>query len=264
LKNLDSVSGSEVHPQTLYAETKHLVFVILHGLPNLSGKASQDLKATLLEASKYAQAHKDLILDEQIKKTIDNLNKLREAKIVTEADNYSKLRRDVAEELVNIEKLNDKIRTETETLGTVLNNIRDHNKFLLCQLDVYKEYLQNVREKAYGPKVTKKPLSKTKTAKPRATGPFKYTYQQLEKDGVIMSSEVPEERRTGVCFSFESTLPGVFDISLSYKGRTKPICELELDDLLERQHNNDLELDLDYMKLNVNMVIHLLSKAFMK
>jgi len=135
---------------------------------------------------------------------------------------------------------------------------------LLSQLDVYKEYLKNVRDKAYGSKITKKPGGKVKAANSRATGPFKFSYQQLEKDGIILSSEVPEERRTGVYFQFESTLPGVFDVSLSFKGRTKPICELELDDLLERQHNNDLELDLEYMKLNVNLLIYLLNKIFMK
>jgi hypothetical protein len=49
--------------------------------------------------------------------------------------------------------------------------------------------------------------------------------------------------------------PGLFDVSVLYKNRNISEMKLQLDDLLERQHNNNLELETDFLKLNVNMVI---------
>lgn len=40
-----------------------------------------------------------------------------------------------------------------------------------------------------------------------------------------------------------------------YKSRNISEMRLQLDDLLERQHNNNLELETDFLKLNVNLVI---------
>ena len=96
---------------------------------------------------------------------------------------------------MNIKALRDKVRTETETLTGVLNNIREHNRFLLGQLDAYKEYLKNVREIAYT--TPQRPASRKKKNKFRThvQGPFRFSYTQLEKDGVIVEAVgVPEDK----------------------------------------------------------------------
>ena len=49
-------------------------------------------------------------------------------------------------------------------------------------------------------------------------GPFKFTHAQLERDGVIVESEVPENRRNNIYFIFTSPIPGTFIIALHYKG----------------------------------------------
>jgi len=86
---------------------------------------------------------------------------------------------------------------------------------------------------------------------------------KLQQDGVIIESEVPEERRSNIFFSFSSSVPGMFDITVMYKSRNISEMKLQLDDLLERQHNNNLELETDFLKLNVNLLIFLLNKTFM-
>lgn len=98
------------------------------------------------------------------------------------------------------------------------------------------------------------------------TGPIKFSHTQLEKDGVIVESGVPENRRSNIYFSIYSPIPGSFLISLHYKGRDKPIMEVEmqLDDLLEKQHDNVQLIDLEYVQLNVNKVLHMLNKSFLK
>ena len=53
----------------------------------------------------------------------------------------------------------------------------------------------------------------------------------------------------------------VYDIFL---GREKPILEMDIkiDDLLERQQNGIVELDLEYVKLSVGKLLVLLNKQF--
>jgi len=78
-----------------------------------------------------------------------------------------------------------------------------------------------------------------------------------------MSSEVPEERRAGINFSFSSQSPTAYDVSVSYKSRHIATISLNLDELLEKQQNNELELEAEFLKLNVNLLIYLLRKQFL-
>lgn len=68
------------------------------------------------------------------------------------------------------------------------------------------------------------------------SAPFKFSHHQLEKDGIIIHSEVPDNRRANIYLTIQSPATGAFIISLHYKGREKPILEIELklDDLLEK------------------------------
>ncbi|KAI8977274.1 Rho GTPase activation protein [Mycotypha africana] len=95
-------------------------------------------------------------------------------------------------------------------------------------------------------------------------GPFKFSHQQLEKDGIILDSEVPNHRRANIYLMIQSPIMGTFIISLHYKGREKPILEidLKLDDLLEKQKEHVKSLDLEYVKLNVAKTIQLINKSF--
>lgn len=60
-----------------------------------------------------------------------------------------------------------------------------------------------------------------------------------------------------------SPTPGTFVISLHFKGRDKPILEMDLkiDDLLEKQKDNNNILDLEYVQLNVPKTLQLLNKV---
>jgi len=90
----------------------------------------------------------------------------------------------------------------------------------------------------------------------------KFTHSQLEKEGVIMSSDVPEDRRSGVQFAFSSTVPAVYDVNVSYKTRPISTMTFNYDELLEKQHNNELELEVEFLKLNVNLLLFIINKNF--
>jgi len=177
--------------------------------------------------------------------------------IINEADSYAKLRKDTVQELVNYEAQIEKTNSDLERLKAVLKSIHAHNEFLKQQYEAYKEYLANVRQNCSS---NEKEKGKGKAKK---TGPFKFSHLKLQQDGIIIESEVPEERRGNIFFSFSSTSPGIFDVTVMYKNRNISEMKLQLDDLLERQHNNNLELETDFLKLNVNLLIFLLNKSFM-
>ena len=183
------------------------------------------------------------------------------------------LKQDLASLSLQLEKVNK----ELGSLNKVYENICLHNNYLLSQLDTYKVYLLNVRGQASAGTTTlqvqkQKESGTTKSKKSKkgkvreggAQGPFKFGHVMLEKDGVIIESDVPENRRNNIYFNFNSPVPGTFLIALHYKGRDKAILEmnLKLDDLLEKQQDNIQTLDLEYVQLNVNKTLHLLNKTF--
>ena len=264
----------EVTPEQLYHETKYLLFSIIKALPDIKGAKTQDIPSTLDLARQIAFKSQNAPLAEMINNITTNIGDLVTAGLIREDDGYAQLRKDAMQELLNYEKQVDKSNADINLLSQVIGNIREHNTFLQQQLEVYKEYLENVRQNCSSSKpVAKKKPEKTKKKSPsssssssssaRKLGPVKFSHNLLEKDGIIIESEVPAERRSSISFSFTSPNPGSFEIEVLYKGRRIAELSLELDELLERQHNNQLDLELDFLRLNVNLLIYLLNKNFL-
>ena len=139
------------------------------------------------------------------------LRSLTEMGTIDPVDDYAVLRDEIEQELAHLGSMKERVLEETTKLDDVYKTIRDHNTYLLSQLDTYKNYLHNVRSQSEGSK-------RGKDVKARELGPHKYTHAQLEKDGVIVRSNVPENRRANIYFNFRSPLAGTFVISLHYKG----------------------------------------------
>ena len=148
-----------------------------------------------------------------------------ELQAIDRGDDYAILRDEVEQELAHLGSLRDNVVVETAKLDDVYKTIRDHNTYLLSQLDTYKSYLHNVRSQSEGTK-------RGKEIKVKELGPYKFTHQQLEKDGVIVRSNVPENRRSNIFFMFRSPLAGTFVISLHYKGEFLNLGGLHLTNIV--------------------------------
>jgi len=94
-------------------------------------------------------------------------------------------------------------------------------------------------------------------------GPFKFSYKELQKKGVIKQSEVPQISIKKTQFLISSEEVGVFDIVAKIAGISVEKMQLELDDLLERHYNGVEYLELEQVTLDVNMTIHLINKFFL-
>jgi len=241
----------------LYMDTKALMVQIVRTMPSLA----KEKPLNLMRIAEAAATSHDPTLVRKGIKVRDMLYQLEEIGVSDSKHEF--MANEVAQEIIYLGSLKEKVMREIKSLEVVFKNICDHNNYLRSQLESYKAYLQNVRTQS-GTQVVKGKEKKNKSN--HIFGPIKYTHSQLEKEGIIVESNVPENRRSNIFFNISSPIPGSFIIELHYKGREKPILEmdLKLDDLLEKQQMGIQLLDLEYVRLNVNRVIYLLNKQFLK
>ncbi|EAL62943.1 RasGTPase-activating protein [Dictyostelium discoideum AX4] len=273
----DNTSGQS-NPEQVYNETKYLLITVLRSLASTPGTG--DMGASLAEVAKHAALNKNQDIVDNIKKILVNVKKLSlEGYLKGEDDNFTQLRKDIVAELLNYETYISKTAKDIEKLKEVLSAIHQHNLFLQQQLDYYEKYLSNVRENCgtnasgSSDKKSKKDKDKNKdkdSSTDKATGkkamvkkgPFKFSYNQMEKDGLICQSEVPEDRRSNIFFSFSSESPGIYDVVLIYRTTAVSEIRLQLDELLEMQSNGQTEYETTFFKLNVNLLLYVLNKTF--
>jgi len=253
----------------LYMETKAIYVQLIRSLPALATQKPLDLD----RIAETAATTKDPQLVRKGIKVKEMVRELEEVQVVDRRDGYSLLVEEISQELQHLGNLREKVMQEIKSLESVYKTILDHNNYLRQQLESYKAYLQNVRilatggdkaGKAVGIGVETVDGKMKKTSKAQVQGPFKFTHAQLEREGIIVESNVPDSRRANIYFAITSPLPGTFIIALHYKGRDKAILEmdLKLDDLLEKQQDNVQLLDLEYVQLHVGRILQLLHKTF--
>lgn len=168
----------------LFMEAKSVFVQLLRTLP--AGSPAVRRPLDLRRVADTAAKMKDLAMFRKGMRGIELLNQLKEMGVISESDGYDILREEVEQELVHLGSLKEKVVEEIKKLEEVFKTIRDHNTYLVGQLDTYKSYLQNVRSEAEG--------KQRKQQKHAVLGPYKFTHQQLEKEGVIQKSNVPDNR----------------------------------------------------------------------
>lgn len=195
--------------EVYFMEAKSTFVQIMRSLPQKDAVTRRPLRLDKV-AEAAATLRKDALMVPKGIRAMELLSQLQELNVIDKSDGFSMLRDEVEQELVHLGSLKEKVVDETKKLDEVFRTIRDHNSYLVTQLDTYKSYLHNVRSQSEG-KVRKQ-------QKHQILGPYKFTHHQLEKEGVIQKSNVPDNRRANIYFNFTSPLPGTFVISLHYKG----------------------------------------------
>ncbi|KAF2671116.1 Rho GTPase activation protein [Microthyrium microscopicum] len=241
--------------EIFFMEAKSTFVVIIRSLPPNTSVTRRPLRLDRI-AEAAATTKNDSVMVKKGIRSLELLHQLQDMGVIDKDDGYATLRDEIEQELVHLGSMREKVLEETGKLNEVFSTIRDHNQYLVSQLETYKSYLHNVRSQAEG--------KSRKQQKHQVLGPYKFTHAQLEREGVIQKSNVPENRRANIFFNFTSPLPGTFVISLHYKGRNRGLLELDLklDDLLEMQKDNQEDLDLEYVQFNVTKVLNLLNRRF--
>lgn len=208
----------------LYMEAKAIFVQLIRSLPYL-GRPPLDL----VRIAETAGTANDAQLVRKGIKVKEMLVDMEEAGITDARDGYRLLVEEITQELAHLGDLKHKVMEEMQSLESVYKTIQDHNNYLKSQLESYKAYLQNVRiQSGGGDKSNKKQVGigvqvtdgkvKQKSGKQHFQGPAKFTHQQLEREGIIAETEVPEYRRSNIYLTIISPIPGTFIIALHYKG----------------------------------------------
>lgn len=195
--------------EVYFMEAKATFVQILRSLPSNSSVSRRPLRLDRV-AEAAATLKNDAVMVRKGIRSMELLSQLQDLRVIDKSDGFSLLRDEVESELIHLGSLKEKVLEETKKLEEVFRTIRDHNSYLVGQLETYKSYLHNVRSQSEGKSRGKQKM--------QVLGPYKFTHQQLEKEGVIQRSNVPENRRANIFFNFTSPLPGTFVISLHYKG----------------------------------------------
>eukprot|EP01101_Sappina_pedata_P000648 TRINITY_DN10846_c0_g1_i1.p1 TRINITY_DN10846_c0_g1~~TRINITY_DN10846_c0_g1_i1.p1 ORF type:complete len:756 (+),score=287.52 TRINITY_DN10846_c0_g1_i1:30-2297(+) len=270
LDNSASVNKDTQTPEQLFLEAKYLLYTIIKSLTPADKR--KDLKSQLEAASMVA------VKPSAPQKMRENIIRLKELIAIMaksgqlrEEDGYSTLIKEAIQDVLGASIRVTKTDEDIKRLQAVLQNILEHNKFLQDQFGAYKEYLENVRQSCgtvsvkktkKTPDALKKEAPKSASQKPHKKITVKMSHGQLEREGVIISSDVPDDRRSGITFVFTNKTRTEFEVEVTYRTRHVASLTLNLDDLQERQHNNELEYETDFLKLNVNLLLFLLSKHF--
>jgi Ras GTPase-activating-like protein IQGAP2/3 len=189
----DSVSSSDM----LYMETKSIFVQLIRSLPHAAEKQPYNLPGI----AERAATTKDATLVRRGIKVKEMLRELEELKIIEAVDGYKLMQDEVAAELVHLGNLRDKVILETKSLEAVYKTILDHNNYMRGQLEQYKAYLQNVRITASKDKGAATAVGvvtvggkEKKPVKAAVLGPYRFTHAQLEREGIIVESNVPDTR----------------------------------------------------------------------
>ena len=196
----DSVTQNDIN----YMEAKSIFVQLLRSMPHIAEKRPIELPSL----AEKAATSKDPILVRRGIKVQNLLGELDGAGVIDKADDYKIMQDEVSAEMIHLGNAKEKVVLETRSLEAVYKTIGDHNNYLRGQLEQYKAYLQNVRlttakdgKHAGGVGVVSVNGKEKKPAKTAVLGPYRFTHTQFEKEGIIMESNVPDNRCVSLDFA---------------------------------------------------------------
>lgn len=193
--NIDDLSAALdiTQEDVLFMEAKSVFVQLLRSFPATSIAARRPLN--LRRIGEAATSMKDIQMFRKGMRGQELIKDLEALGVITSEDGFQILREEIEQELQHLGGMKEKAVEEIKKLDEVYKTIRDHNAYLVSQLETYKSYLHNVRSQSEG---SKRGVigqgSSGKEKKNQVLGPYKFTHQQLEKEGVIAKSNVPDNR----------------------------------------------------------------------
>ncbi|KAJ3397220.1 hypothetical protein HDU92_000100 [Lobulomyces angularis] len=185
------------------------------------------------------------------KKAKENLVLLEEDGAVKKSTHYQDLLNLIARDMLNKHRRRSQRSREISTLKNTLKNLEEKKGYLEDQKKSYHDYInacisQLGNKKGKGKK-TPLPFTRQyyhmrelqKTGKVPKFGSFKWTADQLQKKGVLISVDDYGPRQyKQITLTISSDEAGVFKVGASFLGISLPEqMELRLEDLLQSQYN---------------------------
>eukprot|EP00761_Pharyngomonas_kirbyi_P013726 gb/GECH01013755.1/.p1 GENE.gb/GECH01013755.1/~~gb/GECH01013755.1/.p1 ORF type:complete len:1598 (+),score=438.48 gb/GECH01013755.1/:1-4794(+) len=266
----DALVKNEINDDQILDETKELVRRVLKDIPpKLIGT---ELSQTLKNAKNHAGHAKSQSenLAETVRQALNNLDVLEEhEKLPPQKDKYHQLLKEVAQHASDRATGVKQQMQEIKRLKIALDELKTHSEYLQSQFNQYTNYLNDVRMKQMPAehkgwkKKSKKRESSGGLKEYQPVGPFKFSFHQLKKKGVIKDIE-DTAQANNLKFVFNSEKPGEFKVEATIKGETVNSLNLEMDLLLEKQFNGISEVNYDGLVLDVDTTIEVLNKLLLR
>ncbi|KAL9657634.1 hypothetical protein ABK040_012713 [Willaertia magna] len=246
----------DFYGQTIRKQVKDLICLILRELPPLPKDNNNYTISDVLKAGRTHCLEKNQMeFANKIKITLDHIQILLNQETEETKKDFDKLLlMEIFEEIAKKRLVRQTLKKKIEALHSVLLDVEEKREFLKSQLEMYNTYFSNTLKKTFKPRVKQSDYDQV--------GPFTFKFTELEKKGVIASSTLPNSVKKLVKIQVTSTKPGVFVVVVNATGVVAIKSELDLNELLEKQANQENLLDFDRVTLSVPMLIHLLNKLF--
>ncbi|KZS88129.1 Rho GTPase activation protein [Sistotremastrum niveocremeum HHB9708] len=253
----------------IYTRTKLLLIQLLLFFPRINADAIADCKAV---ASRAVETDVPTLvrLGMLAKVTMEDL----ESRGITEAfDDYEIMQDEIIAERRRLGDPLHLLDSQARALEAVYIACVNSTARLKTQVEQYKTYVKNARLSSYKPKGSRSAIGVLSPGKIKARlqekrqpsfAPSVFTLVQAEKDGLVVSSRVPEQRRLNMTFTLSCNEPGIFTLALYYKGREKVLMEKSwtIDDLLAKQRDKNAFIDCEYVHLDISKFLTLLTDTF--
>eukprot|EP01121_Diplochlamys_sp_Union-15-3_P012171 TRINITY_DN3611_c0_g1_i3.p1 TRINITY_DN3611_c0_g1~~TRINITY_DN3611_c0_g1_i3.p1 ORF type:complete len:611 (-),score=117.17 TRINITY_DN3611_c0_g1_i3:42-1874(-) len=246
-------TADTITPENTYIQTVEMVVQLFRKL-----QIEQLKKDNLLDIFTDAAKTGDKSIKDSIEKIRKNLESLEKDKMVSKQENYSGFLKDVALEVANRAERREAQLKEIARLQATLKTLQKHGAFLDQQITEFESYLKSLRKTTFAKQKKDSGLKSKLRNKLFGEKVHKFTYKELAKRGVIISSEVPSISRGRTRFYITTPEPGTFEVEAKITGLSVAKMQIDIEDLLEKKDNNITELDLGQVTLDVNMTIHLI------
>jgi Ras GTPase-activating-like protein IQGAP2/3 len=269
----DEFLPPQVHP--IYMQARQLLVAVLRLLPHEVASATYDnsLLSFLNKQREESLARGDRTLADHVSKVTGMLTQLADIgsiqKLATPDATFNHFLWEVALEALSRKQRMRQVARRLRVVKQALKTTQTHHKYLSQRLELYKMYLENARKGGaqQAPASLKAQDSFSDKRRPREQ---KFTHTELEEKGVIVrvDQSVPASILKQAYYFFRMPSAGRFEITMHVKKGfevaliKKPIVLL-LDDLLKMQEKNETRLELDYIVLNVNLLVHLFNSKFL-
>jgi Ras GTPase-activating-like protein IQGAP2/3 len=250
LESKFKTSLEDISPEgQLYEETKEIIIKVFKKIP-MQMKPPYTLMSILKQGEEYAKKQNIEPLKKNVKLALENIAKLEKAKMVSAADDYASLLKDIGREVANRAERILSQKREVERLKAAIKKIVTEIEAIKSQIADYERYLQGCRENA------------SKKAREKKT--VKFSHKELTKIKIILESKYPEEEQAKIKFFWSMPSLGKFQIEAKSEGRSLHRADLDLEDLLERKDKGEFELEFgDKIIFHVPNLILLLNKSFL-
>eukprot|EP00485_Elphidium_margaritaceum_P005505 CAMPEP_0202708610 /NCGR_PEP_ID=MMETSP1385-20130828/20774_1 /ASSEMBLY_ACC=CAM_ASM_000861 /TAXON_ID=933848 /ORGANISM="Elphidium margaritaceum" /LENGTH=902 /DNA_ID=CAMNT_0049367625 /DNA_START=42 /DNA_END=2750 /DNA_ORIENTATION=+ len=241
------------------------------------------LKAFLYHVRDWARNHNNIKVLTDTEAAISGVNKYttQQGGEVNDSAAFNNFLVSYVNEIREMKRRADRFHYKVLAVAKARETILDHANYLQTKLTYYQQYLDNVKNNhmgdSRGANDSGKGGKSSKNGKHSEYGkPVKFGHKDLVKQSVIMDVDEEVLKQTKINFNnlvyyFSQIGPDEFEVEVKYRvgfgAKISPFPEpfrLSLSELLEMRDAHNPRFQLEMVTLNVNLLINLLNRSFVK